>query len=183
MEAVTRDGGALKYVPKTVLSEHPDLCLEAVKQNPSSIRIVPIEYITGPLCLEAVTRHGGALNYIPLQYVPDEYKPMLYMAAVKQNGAALQYVPNQEITPKILQEAKKHKYVKIPPHIIASVSDRANLNVSGVHENLNKLTNLPEGVFGSKPTMENHINAFVGGRKSRKRRSRKKTKRKRTKRY
>ena len=75
----------------------PELCLDAVRRNWSTIRFV--EDKTEEICLEAVRQLGRALYYIGNQ------TPAVCMAAVQNDGMALEFATAQ--TPEICVAALK----------------------------------------------------------------------------
>lgn len=92
LEAVKQNGSTLKLVPKNLRSVA--LCLEAVKQNASAIKYVSRKIMTDDICIEAVRNNGTIIAYST--YIPDEFRTKnLYLEAIKQNGKALEYVPDK----------------------------------------------------------------------------------------
>ncbi|MFP5111384.1 DUF4116 domain-containing protein [Bacillaceae bacterium C204] len=92
LEAVKQNGLTLKLVPKNLHSVA--LCLEAVKQNALAIKYVSRKIMTDDICIEAVRNKGTIIAYST--YIPDEFRTKkLYLEAIKQNGKALEYVPDK----------------------------------------------------------------------------------------
>ncbi|MGP4080625.1 DUF4116 domain-containing protein [Pseudalkalibacillus sp. R45] len=92
LEAVKQDGRTLKLIPKNLHSL--PLCLEAVKQNASAIKYVSRKIMTDDICIEAVRNKGTIIANST--YIPDEFRTKkLYLEAIKQNGKALEYVPDK----------------------------------------------------------------------------------------
>lgn len=109
MEAVKKRWMNLKYVPEEVKKAHPDICIEAMKQNNSALKYWPEEvqkkYLE--LCQQAVKENG-----ILLEYLSEEIKkahPDICIEAVKQNNSALEYMPEevQKEHPELCQQAVK----------------------------------------------------------------------------
>jgi len=133
LEAVMKNGYALKYVPEEFKTA--ELCLEAIKQNGNALEYVPENLKTEELCYEAVKKDSRPLEYVPenlkttelclkairdkhgpiscladkvLKYVPEHLKtPELCLEAVKMNGYGLQYVPEALKTAELCFEAVK----------------------------------------------------------------------------
>jgi len=133
LEAVKKNGYALKYVPEEFKTA--ELCLEAIKQNGNVLEYVPENLKTEELCYEAVKKDSRPLEYVPenlkttelclkairdkhgpiscladkvLKYVPEHLKtPELCLEAVKMNGYGLQYVPEALKTVELCFEAVK----------------------------------------------------------------------------
>jgi hypothetical protein len=55
LEAVKRDGSALKYIPRNLKT--PELCLEAMKSNGLALQYVPKKLRTAKVCLEAIKQN------------------------------------------------------------------------------------------------------------------------------
>ncbi|MCM3116325.1 DUF4116 domain-containing protein [Neobacillus sp. MER 74] len=92
LEAVKQNGLTLKLIPKNLQSVA--LCLEAVKQNALAIKYVSRKIMTDDICIEAVRNNGKIIAYST--YIPDEFwSKKLYLEAIKQNGKALEYVPDK----------------------------------------------------------------------------------------
>ena len=72
----------LQYVPASEQTE--EICLAAIKQDPSSLRYVRNQ--TAILCLAAVRRSGKALKYVSKQ------TPEICLAAVQQDPEAIENV-------------------------------------------------------------------------------------------
>lgn len=92
LEAVKQNGRTLKLVPKRLHSVA--LCLEAIKQNASAIKYVSRRIMSIDICMEAVKSDGTIIKYST--YIPDEFRTKkLYHEAIKQNGKALEHVPDK----------------------------------------------------------------------------------------
>jgi peptide methionine sulfoxide reductase MsrB len=111
--AVSKDGYALRYIPKELQTER--MCFTAVSNNGYALQYVPKELRTERMCFTAVSNTGQALQYVPeemqtermclaavstygyaLQYVPEELRTeRMCLAAVSKNGHALSYVPEE----------------------------------------------------------------------------------------
>jgi hypothetical protein len=93
--AVNNDGTSLKLVPEHLRT--PEMCLIAVQKNGFTIQCVPKEHMTEALCIEAVNKYGRALKYVPEQFKTEA----VCLEAVKQDGGALEYVPENLKTEKL----------------------------------------------------------------------------------
>ncbi|MDT8862233.1 DUF4116 domain-containing protein [Alkalihalobacillus sp. MEB130] len=92
LEAVKQDGCTLRLIPKRLHTLA--LCLEAVKQNASAIKYVSRKIMTDDICIEAVRNRGTIIANS--RYIPDLFRTKkLYLEAIKQNGKALEYVPDK----------------------------------------------------------------------------------------
>jgi hypothetical protein len=90
LEAVKQNGCTLKLVPKEFHST--TLCLEAVKQDASAIKYMSKKIMTADICMEAVRKKGTIIAYST--YIPEEFRTKkLYLEAIKQNGKALEHAP------------------------------------------------------------------------------------------
>jgi len=82
--AVTKTGGALKFVPQNLLTE--EVCRLAVKDNGYALQYVINQ--TDEICELAVKRYGLALEFVKNQ------TETICRLAVEQTGLALQFVIN-----------------------------------------------------------------------------------------
>jgi hypothetical protein len=94
--AVNNDGTSLKLVPEHLRT--PEMCLIAVQKNGFTIQCVPKEHMTEALCIEAVKKYGRALKHVPEQFITEA----VCLEAVKQDGGALKYVPEHLRTEKLI---------------------------------------------------------------------------------
>ncbi|WP_092504724.1 DUF4116 domain-containing protein [Virgibacillus subterraneus] len=92
LEAVKQDGRTLRLIPKNLHSLA--LCLEAIKQNAIAIKYVSKKIMTDDICIEAVRNKGTIIANST--YIPDKFRTKkLYLEAIKQNGKVLEYVPDK----------------------------------------------------------------------------------------
>ena len=100
LEAVRKNGKALKFVPDKLKEEHPELCLEAVRQNGKAILFAPW---TTELWLEAVRNNGDLIEYLP--YRPENKD--IFLEALRNKGKALRHLYPGRRTKDLCLEAVK----------------------------------------------------------------------------
>lgn len=96
----------------------PEMCLEAVIQNPEALRDIPPDQRTPEVCLVAVRRNGRMLKRVP----ESKRTSHLCIVAVQQNGLALKYVKARTLPiciAAVTQNPAAIKYIDNPqPEVI-----------------------------------------------------------------
>jgi hypothetical protein len=112
LEAVERNGTALKYVPDDL--KHFEICLAAVKSVKNELMEevlghVPKRTLDSPdFWLYAVKGGTSLLKNDPLRFVPDRFKTQdVCLAAVQTVGTALEFVPDNLKTKEMCVAALK----------------------------------------------------------------------------
>jgi len=94
---ILNNGYALQFI-KDPTNLTTEICGLAVKENPTTLRYVPINLMTEEICVSAVERDG-----LTLEYTKHLMTYEMCLIAVKQNSLALIHVKKQFITTDIYE--------------------------------------------------------------------------------
>lgn len=95
--AVRKNGYALKYVPKRLITK--ELIALSARLHPESLRYAPSEFVSRDLCLELVERNPMSLRYVPM---PDK---KLVDSALQANPRVVLEIPESMLTLKRCRDA------------------------------------------------------------------------------
>jgi serine/threonine-protein kinase RIO1 len=98
--AVRNRGIAIQFSPENLKSD-PDIIRAAVSKDGTALKFVPKDKITKEIASIAVSNNGNALHFIPRDIIDDE----IILSAIMNNGDSLKYVPKELITKEIILTA------------------------------------------------------------------------------
>jgi hypothetical protein len=112
IRAVRQNEHALMFV-NPMIENYIEICLIAVKKNPSIVRLVDKDNMSlddyTEVCIQAVKRDGMALEFINSHDLPPENYTKICIEAIKHNSSALQYVTIQTHELCILAICRPHQ--------------------------------------------------------------------------
>ena len=101
LEAVKLDPSLLEYVPDNQITD--GLLEIVIKSSPSSVLLISPRYLKKSHYNLAVSLKGDLVSRVPMIYWSD----ILFLNAVKHNGESYRYVPGGSLTEEITLEAVK----------------------------------------------------------------------------
>ena len=88
VEALKYNPSVIKHIPQRFLDK--DMCISAIKQQPTVLKYVPETFLDNNFCMEIIEN-----NCYSYMYIPDKFKTIdISKLVVKKDRNLLNYVPN-----------------------------------------------------------------------------------------